>query len=171
MYGEEVSFEAACDLGWQCMQDEWEFKAAAGFGPEDNDLPQWCREEAVPQNGNMAMGSRRTTPTAPVAAAVVSLPLVTPSYTPRSQLALSITGGTVLLRRPPKMFAEIGTPSGWVAQPAPKAHVDPNSVSGSLSYFRFRSLLAFRSESIRNPPSQTSLTLLSLVITRRASSP
>ena len=51
MYGKAVSFEEACDLGWQCMVDEWEFNKRVGFGPEDNDLPQWCREEAVPQNG------------------------------------------------------------------------------------------------------------------------
>lgn len=51
MYGAELSFEEAADLGWQTLQDEWEFSRKAGFGPEQNDLPQWCREEAVPENG------------------------------------------------------------------------------------------------------------------------
>ena len=32
-------------------QDEWEFNRRAGFGPEDNDLPEWMRTEAIPSNG------------------------------------------------------------------------------------------------------------------------
>src|SRR5262245_24751721 len=60
----------------------------------------------------MAMGSRRTTPTFPVAAAVVSDPSVAPRNTPCGQLNAWSTRGTVLLRLPPKMIAEIGTPSG-----------------------------------------------------------
>jgi aldehyde:ferredoxin oxidoreductase len=51
MYGTSISFEDAADLGWQCMQDEWAFNRAAGFGPEDNDLPGWMRTEAIPSNG------------------------------------------------------------------------------------------------------------------------
>jgi aldehyde:ferredoxin oxidoreductase len=51
MYGTNLSFEDAADLGWQCMQDEWAFNRAAGFGPEDNDLPAWLRTEAIPSNG------------------------------------------------------------------------------------------------------------------------
>jgi aldehyde:ferredoxin oxidoreductase len=51
MYGTRITFEEAADLGWQCMQDEWAFNRAAGFGPEDNDLPDWLRTEAVPSNG------------------------------------------------------------------------------------------------------------------------
>jgi aldehyde:ferredoxin oxidoreductase len=51
MYGTSISFEEAADLGWQCMQDEWEFNRRAGFGPEDNDLPAWMRTEAIPSNG------------------------------------------------------------------------------------------------------------------------
>src|SRR5215471_16118895 len=60
----------------------------------------------------MAIGSRRTTPTFPVAAAVVSDPSVAPRNTPCAQLKDWSTRGTVSLRRPPKMIAEIGTPSG-----------------------------------------------------------
>src|SRR3954469_13394090 len=68
-----------------------------------------------PQNGSMAIGSRRTTPTWPTAAAVVSLPSVAPMYTPCVQLKLSSTSGTVVARRPPKMIALIGTPRGSFA--------------------------------------------------------
>ncbi len=51
MYGGTLSFEDAAELGWQCMVDEWEFNKRAGFGPEDNDLPEWMRTEAIPSNG------------------------------------------------------------------------------------------------------------------------
>src|SRR5574342_994221 len=60
----------------------------------------------------MAMGSRRTTPTAPAAAAVVSEPMVAPRKTPWVQLKDWSTRGTVLERRPPKTTAERGTPRG-----------------------------------------------------------
>src|SRR5215212_222994 len=60
----------------------------------------------------MAMGSRRTTPTAPVAAAVVSLDSVAPINTPCTQSRDSVTSGMVVFRRPPKRIAEIGTPFG-----------------------------------------------------------
>jgi aldehyde:ferredoxin oxidoreductase len=51
MYGGNLSFEDAAEIGWQCMVDEWEFNQRAGFGPEDNDLPDWMRSEAIPSNG------------------------------------------------------------------------------------------------------------------------
>src|SRR6266508_5568403 len=63
-------------------------------------------------NGSMAIGSRRTTPTAPTAAAVVSDDSVAPMKTPCAQSRDSVTSGTVVARRPPKMIAEIGTPFG-----------------------------------------------------------
>ncbi len=63
----------------------------------------------------MAIGSRRTTPTALVAAAVVSEPMVAPRYTPWVQLKDWSTSGTVLARRPPKMMALMGTPRGSLA--------------------------------------------------------
>src|SRR5438105_4749620 len=65
-----------------------------------------------PQNGSMAIGSRRTTPTAPVAAAVVSDATEAPRNTPWFQSNASSTSGAVRARRPPKMNAEIGTPCG-----------------------------------------------------------
>src|SRR5664279_4868893 len=63
-------------------------------------------------NGSMAIGSRRTTPTAPVAAAVVSLLVVAPRKTPCAQSRASVTSGTTALRRPPNRIASIGTPFG-----------------------------------------------------------
>src|SRR5512138_3963626 len=60
----------------------------------------------------MAMGSRRTPSFRPMAAAVVSEPIVAPMYTPWVQLKASRTSGTVVERRPPKRMAEIGTPLG-----------------------------------------------------------
>ena len=65
-----------------------------------------------PQNGSIAMGSRRVTPTAPVAAAVVSDAMVAPTNTPCCQLNDSYTSGASRARRPPKINAEIGTPPG-----------------------------------------------------------
>jgi len=63
-------------------------------------------------NGSIAIGSRRTTPTAPVAAAVVSLESVAPMNVPWFQSRASVTSGIVVLRRPPKRIASIGTPRG-----------------------------------------------------------
>ena len=61
-------------------------------------------------NGSIAIGSRRTTPTAPAAAAVVSDDSVAPMKTPCTQSRASVTSGMVVLRRPPNRIAEIGTP-------------------------------------------------------------
>src|ERR1700722_11526866 len=66
-------------------------------------------------NGSIAIGSRRTTPTAPLAAAVVSLPSVAPTYTPCIQLNAWKISGSVFARRPPKIIAEISTPFGSFA--------------------------------------------------------
>src|SRR5271169_6960145 len=64
-----------------------------------------------PQKGSMAMGSRRVSPTSPVAAAVVSDAIVAPTYTPCCQSNDSYTSGASRARLPPKMNAAIGTPS------------------------------------------------------------
>src|ERR671921_1887389 len=63
-------------------------------------------------NGSIAIGSRRTTPTWPVAAAVVSELSVAPMNVPCVQSRASVTSGTVVLRRPPNRIASIGTPFG-----------------------------------------------------------
>src|SRR5207249_10855281 len=58
------------------------------------------------------MGSRLTTPTFPVAAAVVSEPIVAAIYTPECQSSASATRGTVSERRPPNTKADNGTSCG-----------------------------------------------------------
>src|SRR5688500_1751362 len=69
-------------------------------------------------NGSIAIGSRRTAPTCPGAAAGGSLPSVAPRYTPCTQLNAWYTSGTLLLRRPPKMIALTRTPAGSLAAPS-----------------------------------------------------
>src|SRR5438093_13346358 len=65
-----------------------------------------------PQNGIIAIGSRRTTPTFPVIAAVVSVLMAEPRKTPCDQSKASNTSGITPVRREPKMTPEIGTPCG-----------------------------------------------------------
>src|SRR2546425_5221345 len=60
----------------------------------------------------MAIGSRRTTPTWPVMAAVVSVLMAEPRKTPWVQSKASNTSGITFVRREPKMKPEIGTPCG-----------------------------------------------------------
>src|SRR6266508_2893060 len=79
-------------------------------------------------NGSIAIGSRRTTPTSPTAAAVVSDDRVEPRYTPCAQSRASVTSGTVVLRRPPNRMAEIGTP----AAPLHRLGLHPQGVAGLL---------------------------------------
>ena len=47
LYGEEVSREQIADLGWQCLQDEWEFNRGAGFGEADDTMPDCMKEDAI----------------------------------------------------------------------------------------------------------------------------
>lgn len=60
MIGREVSFEEAAEIGWQCMNDEWEFNRKAGKPPEQSDLPEWCRTEKVPGNDAVYAVDRAT---------------------------------------------------------------------------------------------------------------
>ena len=73
-------------------------------------------------NGSIAIGSRRTTPTAPTAAAVVSDESVAPRKVPWVQSRASNTSGTVVLRRPPNRIASIGTPRGSSYSSARMSH-------------------------------------------------
>src|SRR3972149_836861 len=66
-----------------------------------------------PQNGSIAIGSRRTPPVPPAAAAVVSEERVAPRKTPCCQWNASYTSGTSEDLLHPKRIAEIGTPSGF----------------------------------------------------------
>src|SRR3954454_13211888 len=65
-----------------------------------------------PQNASIANGSRRSLPTCPTIAAVVSEPMNEPSSTPWRQSSASTISGTVVERRPPNSIASIGTPFG-----------------------------------------------------------
>lgn len=47
LYGVEVSREEIADQGWDCMQDEWNFNAAAGWKDEDNGLSECLVEEGI----------------------------------------------------------------------------------------------------------------------------
>src|SRR5215472_11516913 len=85
-----------------------------------------------PQKGSIAKGSRRTSPTLPVAAAVVSDPIVAALYTPSAQLVASTTSGTVSLRRAPKMKADIGTPSGLSHSGSSDGHCVDETVKRAL---------------------------------------
>src|SRR5438046_7277984 len=60
----------------------------------------------------MANGSRRNLPTAPEAAAVVSLAMIEPMNTPWLHENCSVTKGITDDRRPPTRMAEMGTPLG-----------------------------------------------------------
>src|SRR5438552_7827934 len=60
----------------------------------------------------MANGSWRSDPTAPLAAAVVSLLMIAPRNVPCCHDSASLTRGTTPARRPPNRIAEIGTPVG-----------------------------------------------------------
>src|SRR3954449_8200439 len=65
-----------------------------------------------PQNGSIAIGSWRSSPTVPAAAAVFSDDIVAPRYTPWFQSNDSSTSGITVERRPPNSIASIGTPCG-----------------------------------------------------------
>src|SRR5574342_272797 len=90
-----------------------------------------------PTKGIIAMGSRRTTPTLPVAAAVVSDPIVAAIYTPESLSNASVTSGTVSERRPPNRKAEIGTPSGFSHSGSTEGHCDAATVNRALGCAAF----------------------------------
>ena len=45
--GEAVTREVLADLGWKCMQDEWKFNALAGFGPEDDEMPDCMKHDPI----------------------------------------------------------------------------------------------------------------------------
>jgi aldehyde:ferredoxin oxidoreductase len=46
-YGEEVSRGQIADLGWQCLEDEWEFNRRAGFGPNDDLMPDCMKQDPI----------------------------------------------------------------------------------------------------------------------------
>src|SRR5919205_3937108 len=87
-----------------------------------------------PQNGSMAKGSNRTSPTVPAAAAVFSDDMIEPRNTPCSQSKDSVTSGTFVARRPPKRIAEIGTPFGSSHSGAIDGHCAAGAVKRALGW-------------------------------------
>src|SRR5262252_6000441 len=85
-----------------------------------------------PQNGSIANGSCRSSPTVPSAAAVCSEAMLAPRKTPWSQPNDSITSGTVDARRPPNKIAEIGTPAGSSHSGAMTGHWPAGVVNRAL---------------------------------------
>ena len=81
----------------------------------------------------MAIGSRRTTPTALVAAAVVSEAIAAPTSTPWFQERASYTSGAVSRRRPPNTIAEIGIRNVKPHRPIESEIV--NSIEARKTYY------------------------------------
>ena len=46
-YGEEIGREQIADLGWDCLEDEWEFNRRAGFTAADDDMAACLKEEGI----------------------------------------------------------------------------------------------------------------------------
>ena len=96
------------------------------------------------------MGSRRITPTAPVAAAVVSEPITEPTNTPWFQLLDWYTRGVRFARRPPKMIAEIGTPAGLLNSGEMHGQFSAGAVNLEFGCARVLFLPVFSSTSAMN---------------------
>jgi aldehyde:ferredoxin oxidoreductase len=45
--GEKISREQLADIAWQCMEDEWEFNRRAGFGPDDDEMPDCMKNDPI----------------------------------------------------------------------------------------------------------------------------
>src|SRR5919112_2321940 len=82
----------------------------------------------------MAKGSKRSLPTAPAWAAVVSELMIEPRNTPCSQSKASVTSGTLVARRPPKRIAEIGTPAGSSHSGAIDGHCEAGAVKRAFGW-------------------------------------
>ncbi|MCH8814727.1 MAG: aldehyde ferredoxin oxidoreductase [Chloroflexi bacterium] len=50
-YGEEITREQIADIGWECLELEWQFNEKAGFTAADDDLPKCLREEGIGPGG------------------------------------------------------------------------------------------------------------------------
>ena len=45
--GTSISREEMADMGWRCLEDEWEFNRRAGFGPEDDKMAPCMAEDVI----------------------------------------------------------------------------------------------------------------------------
>src|SRR5437867_8941574 len=82
----------------------------------------------------MAIGSRRVTPTAPVAAAVVSELIVAARYTPCAHSRAWKASGVMRDERPPKTKAEMGTPRGSSQRGEMVGHCRAGAVKRALGW-------------------------------------
>mmetsp|Transcript_43756 Transcript_43756/g.107427 ORF Transcript_43756/g.107427 Transcript_43756/m.107427 type:complete len:201 (+) Transcript_43756:607-1209(+) len=132
----------------------------------------------------MANGSGRSTPIWPAAAAVVSLFMVAPTNTPCCHERASKHNGTVDERRPPKMMALIGTPSGFSHSGSITGHCDAGAAKREFGCAAFTPLCGCHSRrshdvarlggssvmpSHHTSPSSVSATLVKIVLARSAS--
>jgi aldehyde:ferredoxin oxidoreductase len=46
-HGEEITREELADQGWRCLEDEWEFNRRAGFGADDDLMPDCMKQDAI----------------------------------------------------------------------------------------------------------------------------
>src|SRR5579871_5427440 len=92
----------------------------------------------------MAIESRRSTPTLPVAAAVVSEASVAPRKVPCCQEKDSKQRGATAARRAPKSMALIGTPSGLCHSGAIEGHWDAGAVKRLFGCAAFSPEAAFQ---------------------------
>ena len=51
MLGDTIKPDELADLGWRCLEDEWEFNHKAGFEAKDDDLPDTLRNEGIGPGG------------------------------------------------------------------------------------------------------------------------
>src|SRR2546430_3097920 len=91
-----------------------------------------------PQKGSIAIGSKRSLPTSPAAAAVVSEDMIEPRNTPCSQSKASRTSGTTVVRRPPNTKASMGTPAGSFHSGAIDAHLAAVAVPPAVGWVVLR---------------------------------
>ncbi len=47
LYGEKITREQVADMGWQCMEDEWEFNRRAGWKNDEDVMPDCMKEDAI----------------------------------------------------------------------------------------------------------------------------
>ena len=98
-----------------------------------------------PQNGSMAIGSRRSSPILPAAAAVFSLLMIEPRKVPCCQSRASFTSGTTVARRPPNRIASIGTPFGSSHSGAITGHCRAGAVKRAFGCAAARPLFGVQS--------------------------
>ena len=80
------------------------------------------------------MGSRRSSPIAPAAAAVFSEATIEPKNVPWFQECASLTSGTTLALRPPNKIALMGTPAKSSHSSAMAGHCAAETVNRALGW-------------------------------------